>query len=89
MLCGRRRSTHRSYLESIPSKADGTGGPRQFLFVASFENLFQIQELEKKISEHLDGELTADEAELVRLFRKGVQKRREGKDAPFNAWNEW
>ncbi len=55
MLCGRRRSTHRSYLESILSKADGTGGPRQFLFVASFENLFQIQELEKKISEHLDG----------------------------------
>lgn len=74
------------YLESIISRAEGTGGSRQFIFVASFEHLFSVEELEAKVNQYLNGELPPHEAGLVRLFRKGVQKRREGKDDPHHVW---
>jgi hypothetical protein len=74
------------YLESIISRAEGTGGSRRFIFVASFEPLFSVEELEAKVDQYLDGELTPYEAGLLRLFKKGVQTRREGKDDPYHVW---
>jgi hypothetical protein len=80
------RHSMAGYLESIISRAEGTGGSRQFIFVASFERLFSIEELEAKVDQYLNGELPPHEAGLLCLFRKGVQKRREGKDDPYNVW---
>jgi len=77
-----------SYLESMVSTSEGTGGTRRFIFVASFEHLISIEELEGRVDKYLSGELTADEAELVRLFRRGVKKRQEGKDDHSIVWNE-
>jgi hypothetical protein len=80
------RQSVAGYLESIISRAEGTGGSRQFIFVASFEHLFSVEELEAKVDQYLSGELPPHEAGLLRLFRKGVQKRREGKDDPYHVW---
>jgi hypothetical protein len=82
------RSAIVSYLESMVSTSEGTGGTRRFIFVASFEHLISVEKIERRVYKYLNGELTADEAELVRLFRRGVKKRREGKDHPSIVWNE-
>jgi hypothetical protein len=82
----RDRHSVAGYLESIISRAEGTGGSRQFIFVAGFEHLLSVEELEAKVDQYLNGELSPHEAGLVRLFRKGVRKRREGKDDPYHVW---
>jgi hypothetical protein len=77
-----------SYLESIVSISEGTGGTRRSIYVTSFEHLISIEELEKRRGQYLDGELTTDEAKLVRLLRRAIERRREGKDHPSMVWNE-
>lgn len=76
------------YLESIISRAEGTRGSRQFIFVRSFEHLFSVEELEAKVDHYLNSELPPHEAGLLCLFRRGVQKRREGKDDPYDVWTQ-
>ena len=82
------RSALINYLEAIVSKSEGTSGTRRFVFVSSFEQLISIEELEGRVDRYLNSETTADEAELVRLFRRGVKKRREGKDHFSTVWIE-
>jgi len=80
------RSAIVRYLASLVSVSDGSGGVREFIYVASFENLISMEELEARIDRYLNGELTSEEAEVVKLFRKGVKKRREGRDHPSQVW---
>jgi hypothetical protein len=80
------RSAIVRYLASLVSVSDGTGGAREFIYVASFENLISMKELEWRINSYLNGELTAEETELVKLFKKGVKRRREGRDHPTQVW---
>lgn len=84
----RSRSTVVAYLESIVTTSEGTGGTRRFLFVVSFEHVISIEELEGRINQYLTGELNSDEAELVKLFRRGVKKRHEGRDHYSLVWND-
>jgi hypothetical protein len=74
------------YLKSLVSVSDGTGGVREFIFVDSFKSLISIAELQSRVERHLTDDLTAEENELVRLFRKGVKKHYEGRDDPSMVW---
>ncbi len=82
------RSAMVNYLESLVTTSDGTAGLRRFMFVHSFERLFEIEELEAKVDKYLGEDLTGEEADLVRLFRTGVRKRRDGEDSPSLVWME-
>jgi KAP family P-loop domain len=74
------------YLNSITATSEGTGGTRRFIYVTSFENLITIKELEKRRNTYYVGELTSEEADLAKMLRVGIRKRKEGKDHPSMVW---
>jgi hypothetical protein len=80
------RSALTAYLGSITSISEGTGGTRRFIYVASFEKLITVKELEKRRDTYFVGELTPEEAELAKLLKVGIRKRNEGKDHPSTVW---
>ena len=80
------RSALTAYLDSITSISEGTGGTRRFIYVANFENLITVKELEKRRDKYFVGELTPEEAELAKLLKVGIRKRNEGKDHPSMVW---
>jgi hypothetical protein len=80
------RAALAAYLESITSISEGTGGTRRFIYVASFENLITVKELEKRSNTYFVGDLSPEEAELAKLLRVGIKRRNEGKDHPSMVW---
>jgi hypothetical protein len=80
------RAALAAYLESITSISEGTGGTRRFIYVASFENLITVKELEKRRNTYFAGDLSPEEAELAKLLRVGIKMRNEGKDHPSMVW---
>lgn len=80
------RAALTAYLESITSISEGTGGTRRFIYVASFEKLITVKELEKRRNTYFVGDLTPEETELAKLFTVGIKKRKEGKDDPSIVW---
>ena len=75
-----------AHLESITSISEGTGGTRRFIYVASFEKLITVKELEKRRNTYFVGDLTPEETELAKLLTVGIKKRKEGKDDPSIVW---
>jgi hypothetical protein len=80
------RAALSAYLDSITSISEGTGGSRRFIYVASFEKLITVKELEKRRDKYFVSELTQEEAELTKLLKVGIKKRKEGKDDPSIVW---
>lgn len=66
------RAALTAYLDSITSISEGTGGTRRFIYVASFEKLITVKELEKRRDKYFVGELTPEEAELAKLLKVGI-----------------
>jgi len=80
------RAALKAYLESITSISEGTSGTRRFIFVASFEQLISVRELDKRRNTYFVGDLTPEEAELAKWLRVGIKKRKEGSDDPSIVW---
>ena len=80
------RAALAAYLESITSISEGTGGTRRFIYVASFEKLISVKELEKRRNTYFVDNLSTEESELAKLLQRGIQKRKEGKDDPSMVW---
>lgn len=66
------------FLRGIQSTADGTGGPRKFIHVASFERIIPSNLLLEKVALHLTGDLTSDEENLVKMLRAAISRRENG-----------
>jgi len=67
-----------AFLRALVSTSDGTGGARRYILYGAMENLIEPKELEKRIKKHLSSTLTAEESELLTLFRAAIKRRREG-----------
>jgi hypothetical protein len=66
------------FLQNIQSSADGTGGPKKFIQVATFENIIPTDILLEKIDTYLTGEWTSDEMELVGMLKSAIKRREDG-----------
>ncbi|MFZ2022723.1 MAG: P-loop NTPase fold protein [Terracidiphilus sp.] len=77
------------FLKQIQSTADGTGGPKKFIQVGSFERIIPPNILVEKVDSHLTGELTNDEQVSIRMLKAAIKRHEEGKDNnPFAILSE-
>jgi hypothetical protein len=74
------RSAVLNFLESVITTSEGTGGSRRYIQIRSFEHTISIEELEGRVKQYMTGDLSAEEADLVRLFHAGVKRRTDGKE---------
>lgn len=74
------RSAVKNYLESVITTSEGTGGSRRYIQIRSFERTISVEELEGRVRQYLTGDLSAEEADLVRQFHRGVKRRADGKE---------
>lgn len=78
------RATVVKFFQGIQSTSNGTGGRREFIHVASFENIIPPNVLLEKIDAHLTGERTNDEKKLVEMLKSAIKRREEGtENNPF------
>lgn len=77
------------FLKQIQSTADGTGGPKKFIHVASFERIIPSNVLLEKMELHLTGELTSDEQDSIKMLKAAIKRRVEGtENNPFALFQE-
>jgi porphobilinogen deaminase len=65
---------------ALVTTSEGTGGSRRYIQIRSFEHTISIEELEGRVKQHMTGDLSAEEVDLVRLFHAGVKRRADGKE---------
>ncbi len=67
------------FLQALVNTSDGTGGVKHYVLYGQLEGLIDAEELERRVKEHLDKDLSDDEAELVNLLGAALRRKREGK----------
>lgn len=77
------------FLKQIQSTSDGPGGPKRFIYVASFERIISPNVLLEKVNAHLAGELTDDEEDSIKMLKAAIRRREDGTDNdPFAIFRE-
>jgi hypothetical protein len=66
------------FLQSIVSTSSGTGGTKRYILMSSLGKLIPLGKLKKRISKYLDGDLSEEESELLRLATASFKRVDEG-----------
>lgn len=83
------RASVSDFLKHIQLFSDGTGGPKKFINVASFERIVPPEVLMKAVESYLVGDLSADEEASIKLLRAAMKRHEIGPDNnPFAIFQE-
>jgi Na+-transporting NADH:ubiquinone oxidoreductase subunit NqrA len=77
------------FLKQVQLTANGTGGTKKFINIASFERIIPLETLQEKIRTHLTGDLTSEEQESLRMLEAAIKRRDNGtENSPFAIFHE-
>jgi len=62
------------FLQSIVSTSNGTGGRKRYFILSSLGELIKLDELRKRVSTYLNGDLNDEEGELLKLVNASFKR---------------
>jgi hypothetical protein len=66
------------FLHSIISTSSGTGGTKRYILMSSLGNLISLRTLKRRITKYLDGHLSIEESELLKLANASFKRINDG-----------